>query len=169
LSALAVTVVLLSGCGAPMQPAPTAASPERFSAEPTEPTEPTIEITYEIDGDSETVRAHPDKQACSPRMPQAFSDSGVASSISLPADEGESGQIRAFVLDDLYVGFLGHGAARIAPADGGVSRASVVALEGTATLVEIPEGTSPSAGELDLSTGVEVPATLTAAVVCRME
>ncbi|MGO2747247.1 hypothetical protein [Microbacterium sp.] len=165
ISAATVALLLLSGCAAGEQPTHDSASPEPVAVAPTEPT---IEITYEIDGRSETVRAHPDKQGCSARMLQAFSDSDVASSVSLPAG-GDSGQIRAFVLDDLYVGFLGSGDAQITSADDGSSSASVVSLEGTATLVEIPEGESPSAGELDLSTGTEVPATLTATVVCRTE
>lgn len=141
--------------------APVAPSPHGAA-----PTEPSIEITYEVDGRSETITAQPDKVSCAAGVLQAFSDGEVASMVSLPGEEGGQGQIRAYVLDGLYVGFLGRSAAEQEPLDDGELRASVVALEGTATLVELPEGERPSAGELDLTNGVEVPATLTAAVVC---
>ena len=133
------------------------------------PTEPSIEITYEVDGRFETVTAQPDKASCASGVLQAFSDGEVASMVGLPDEEGGQGQIRAYVLDGLYVGFLGRSAAEHERLDGGALRASVVALEGTATLVELPAGERPSAGELDLTKGVEVPATLTATVVCPAE
>lgn len=123
-------------------------------------------ITYELEGRTQTALAHPEKRGCSASMLQAFSDSQVQSVVQIPHAEGEASQVRAHVLDDAYVGFLGTAEADFATMEDGSVRASVVEVEGTATIIEIPAGTSPSAGELDLSAGTEVPATLTATVVC---
>jgi hypothetical protein len=159
----AVAIVLLSGCTA-TSGTETSTSPPPPTA--SAPTEPTIEITYEIDGRTETALSHPDKKSCSNGSLIAFSDAEVASVATLPAEDDASAQISAYVLDDLYVGFVGRGSVEVVSTEDGGSRASVLDLEGTATLVEIPDGPRPSAGELDLSTGTEVPAALTATVVC---
>lgn len=167
-AAAALSGVLLAGC-AVVPPAPNTSAESTPAPTASAPAEPTIEITYQIDGRTETVLAHPDKKSCSSGPLLAFSDAEVASMVSLPAEDGDTGQIRAYVLDDLYVGFLGSGAVRVSRTGDGQSRASVMNLSGTATLVEIPEGPRPSAGELDLTTGTEVPATLTATVLCPAE
>lgn len=171
--AAVVGMLLAAGCtagtGSPTPSGTGTAAPAAPSPQGAAPTEPSIEITYEVDGRSETITSQPDKALCAAGVLQAFSDGEVAAMVSLPDEEGRQGQIRAYVLDGLYVGFLGRSVAEQEQLDDGALRASVVALDGTATLVELPEGERPSAGELDLTSGVEVPATLTATVVCPAE
>lgn len=130
------------------------------------PVEPTVEIAYEIDGRSEMVVAHPDDVSCTDNALVAFAGGEHASSAMLPAEGSDSGSVSGHVLDDVFVAFQGVGFPQVVTDADGAVRGSVVGAEGTATIVEIPEGEHPTAGDIDLADGTRVPATMTATVVC---
>ena len=173
---LAATVVaaglgllLLSGCSSAPSVSPDAQE-ETPQATATPIAEPSLEITYELDGKSTTARAALGASSCSSHAFSAMSEDGHgASAIFSVTEAGESGLIQASIIGDSLLVFQGKGAPVFTTGADQTKRASVVALSGTATVVEIPADTAPAIGEVDLSTGARLPATLTATLACTPE
>lgn len=165
-AAAGLGLLLLSGCSSVPAASPDAQE-ETPQATAAPLAEPSIEITHELDGKSTTARAALGTSSCSSHMFSAMSGDGHgASAIFSVTEAGESGQIQASIVGDSLLVFQGKGAPVFRTGADQTKRASVVGLSGTATVVEIPAGTAPAIGEVDLSTGTTLRATLTATLAC---
>lgn len=159
-------LLMLSGCSSAPATSPDAEG-EAPQSTATPLAEPSLEITYELDGKPTTARAALGTSSCSSHAFTAMSEDGRgASAIFSVTEAGESGQIQANILGDSLVAFQGKGTPVFTTGTDQTKRASVVALSGTATVVEIPAGAAPAIGEVDLSTGTTLPATLSATLAC---
>lgn len=165
-----VVALVLSGCGSaadevassatPTQPAATVEEVAPLSA-------PSVEITYEVEGESVTVQSELQAMGCTAPARAAVSPDGKSASALFPGTDasGES-QMTASILGDELVAFRGAGTLTVNEASDGMQRVTVVDLPGTAFVADVPEGQSPSIGEVDLAGATEVPATMSATLDC---
>ncbi|WP_336659089.1 hypothetical protein [Leucobacter sp. USHLN153] len=171
---LAGGAMLLSGCGSAGGDTPSAESGETAAtpAKPAVPTEvpdpPTATIDFAVDGDDRSVSADFSTMSCSAHTFAAQAEDGRSASALLPASDSETpGRITVSVMgDDELVVFSGTGLPEFTDLGSAVV-ASLSDLSGSATVVSIASGKAPAIGEVDLSQGTEVEATLSAALACQ--
>lgn len=163
LIALACAAVWLVACS---ETAPATRPGEAPSAQdPGIPSDtPTISITYDHDGENRTVSAELGVSGCSDHAFTAMAADGSSASAIFPTpDQSGNTRVTATILGEAVVAFQGNSTPEYLE-DEGALRAYVVDLAGTATVIDSPPGAG--ADDLDLSKGVEVPATLSATLEC---
>lgn len=130
--------------------------------------EPSIEITYELDGEFTTAQVPVAIPRCGTVPFYTLASVGYDGILSEEVEDGVAG-IYANVWDGYYIGFRGEGTLEFEEVSALAQRATVDELRGVAILVEVPEGSEPLGGGSDWAGGTEVPATLSATLECSLD
>lgn len=169
---LACGLLIVSGCA----PAASAPGGERGGdTSPTSPPMPTAvpeppaaTITAVIDDRPISMSAEFAAMSCSPHAFASLAADGRSGSATLPPTDAVSpGRVSVAIIDShLLVVFSAQELPTFTDLGQDVV-ASLTNVHGSAIVVELPPGEIPAIGEVDLSQGDEMSATLQAELVCR--